>query len=635
MEKFLQLVISLNDLLWHDYILYFVLGTGVLFTLWTKGCQLRALTHGVAVIRGKYDRKDDPGAINHFQALSAALSATVGLGNIGGVALAIALGGPGAVFWMWMVGIFGMALKAVEVMQSMLYRNTKDPKNPHGGPMWVAKDGLKKMNPKFAKVGSWIGGVFCVTLLISAITGGNMFQAWNVAEITHSYFPSIPKIFSGVVMTLLTGMVIIGGINRIGSVTGRLVPLMCGLYLISALYVVFSNLGQIPTMLRLIFTCAFNPTEASGAFLGGTAGYSFLWGMKRALFSSESGQGSAPIAHAAAKTHEPIREGVVAGLEPFVDTLVVCTLTTLVILVTGAWNRGPETAFDKTPAVMSATQLTVRDGNSERILLGAIVEKTEKDLSFINGNPGVGEAFLRRWPLSDVKKEEKSFTHWIPDTGTIPLKDQESTRITGPWVENNTIFMVVKKQDLNSNTGKNLHRVYGTLIPVGERLVVAWKPFATEEKAPPEMAGPEVFNDFVGASLTGYAFDRVTPGFGMWLVTIACWLFAVSTLISWSYYGEQGVIYLFGPKSVLPYKLVYCALILVATCGLFKTDIELDAISALGTGVMLWANIPIMLIFGRVTMKAYADYMHRLDTGKMKGHSYPDFVDVIEGHDLK
>lgn len=633
MDKFLQLVMFLNEILWHDYVLYFVLATGVLFTFWTKFCQWRALTHGVAVIRGKYDRKEDPGAINHFQALSAALSATVGLGNIGGVALAIALGGPGAVFWMWMVGIFGMALKAVEVMQSMMYRNTKDPMNPHGGPMWVVKEGLKKMNPKLARVGSFIGGVFCVTLLVSTITGGNMFQAWNVAEITHSYFPSIPKIFSGIIMTVVTAMVIIGGIHRIGSVTGRLVPLMCGLYLVSALYVVLANFGQIPTMLRLIITCAFNPAESSGAFLGGTAGYAFLWGMKRALFSSESGQGSAPIAHSAAKTDEPVREGVVAGLEPFVDTLVVCTLTTLVILVTGAWNRGPEAVFEKTPSMTNATQLVVREGSSERTLIGTVVEKTDQYISFLNGNPGVGEAFLRRWPLTDVKSEEKSSSYWVPETGNIPVKDREPSLITGPWAENNTIFMVVKKSEVDSKTGKNLFRVYGTIASLGDRLVVAWKPL--EGAASPEMAGPEIFNDFVGASLTGHAFDRVTPGLGMWLVTICCWLFAVSTLISWSYYGEQGVIYLFGPKSVLPYKIVYCALILVATCGLLKTDVELDAISALGTGVMLWANIPIMLIFGRVTMKAYADYMHRLDSGKMRGHAYPDFVDVIEGHDQK
>lgn len=631
MEKFIQLIDSLNAVLWHDSVLYIVLATGVLFTLCTKFCQFRALTHGVAVIRGKYDRKDDPGAINHFQALSAALSATVGLGNIGGVALAIALGGPGAVFWMWMVGFFGMALKATEVMQSMMYRNTKDPKNPHGGPMWVAEQGLKKMNPKLAGLGKLIGGIFCVTLLISTITGGNMFQAWNVAEITHSYFPTVPKIFSGIVMTLVTGMVIIGGIHRIGSVTGRLVPFMCGLYLISALYVIFSNLGQVPEMLRLIFTCAFNPAESGGAFLGGSAGYAFLWGMKRALFSSESGQGSAPIAHSAAKTDEPIREGVVAGLEPFVDTLVVCTLTTLVILLTGAWNRGPETSFEKTPLMVNAIQLAVQDGASERTLVGAVLEKTEQYIDFLNSNPGVGEDFSKRWPIANVKSLEKIPNQWIPETGDIPKKDKDSVRITGPWQENNTVFMVAKKAVVDSDTGKNLYRVYGTVASWNDRLIISWKPFESGETNPPTLSGPEVFNDFVGASLTGYAFDRVTPGLGKWLVTICCWLFAVSTLISWSYYGEQGMIFLFGPKSVLFYKLVYCALILIATCGLIKTDIELDAITALGTGVMLWANIPIMLIFGRITMKAYHDYMHRLDTGKMRGHKYPNLVDVIEG----
>jgi len=632
MEKFFQWIDWLNWFLWHDYVLYFVLGTGVLFTIWTKFCQYRAITHGVAVIRGKYDRKDDPGAINHFQALSAALSATVGLGNIGGVALAIALGGPGAVFWMWMVGVFGMALKATEVMQSMLYRNTKDPKNPHGGPMWVAKEGLKKMNPKLAGLGKWIGGIFCVTLLISTITGGNMFQAWNVAEITHSYFPSIPKIFSGIVMTVVTGMVIIGGIHRIGSVTGRLVPFMCGLYLVAAFYVIFANLGEVPKMLQLIFSCAFNPAESAGAFLGGSAGYAFLWGMKRALFSSESGQGSAPIAHSAAKTDEPIREGVVAGLEPFVDTLVVCTLTTLVILLTGAWNRGPEVSFEKTPALVNASQMVIKEGTSERVLVGTLLEKTDQYVDFLNGNPGVGEDFIRRWPVANVKSLDKTPNQWIPETGEIPKKEREALRVTGPWAENNTVFMVANRAAIDSNTGKNLYRVYGTVTSWNDRFVVAWKAFESQEATAPTLSGPELFSDYVGASLTGHAFDRVTPGLGKWLVTVCCWLFAVSTLISWSYYGEQGMIFLFGPKSVLPYKLVYCALILISTCGLIKTDIELDAFTAMGTGVMLWANIPIMLIFGRITMRAYHDYMHRLDTGKMRGHSYPSMVDVIEGN---
>jgi len=631
MEIFFEFVSAFNDVLWHNWVLYSVLGTGVLFTIWTRFCQYRSLTHGVAVIRGKYDKKTDPGAINHFQALSAALSATVGLGNIGGVALAIALGGPGAVFWMWVIGFVGMALKATEVMQAMLYRNTSDPLNPHGGAMWVAKIGFKEINPALAKAGSWVGSIFCITLLISCITGGNMFQAWNVAEITHSYFPSVPKIFCGIVMTLVTGMVIIGGIHRIGSVTGRLVPFMCGLYLLSALYVVFSKMGQVPAVLLLIFKGAFSPADSTGAFLGGSAGYAFLWGMKRALFSSEAGQGSAPIAHCAAKTDEPIREGIVAGLEPFVDTLVVCTLTTLVILLSGAWNRGPEAVFSSNPVMTQATQLIVKDGSQERTLYGKVIEKNSDYIDFLNGSPGVGESFYRRWPTSEVKNEGKSLHHWLPDTSEIPSKDQESLRITGPWTNNNTVFMVASRQYNDPNTGKNLYRVFGTLTSVGDRLLVAWKPLEASDSIAPEIQGPEIYNDFVGAALTGHAFDRINPGLGMWLVTICCWLFAVSTLISWSYYGEQGVIYLFGPRVVTPYKVIYCLLILISTCGLIKTDIELDAITALGTGVMLWANIPIMIIFGRMAMKAYADYIKRLESGKMKGHSYPDLKDIVEG----
>src|SRR5690606_22372337 len=172
---------TLNTYLWHDIVLFTVFGAGILFTIWSGFSQYHALTHGVQVIRGKFDQKDAPGAINHFQALSAALSATVGLGNIGGVAVAIALGGPGAVFWMWVVGLIGMAIKTAEVTLSMLHRNTDDPENPHGGPMWVAKKGFAKWNPKLAPLGVVVGGIFCITLLVSTITGGNMFQAWNVA----------------------------------------------------------------------------------------------------------------------------------------------------------------------------------------------------------------------------------------------------------------------------------------------------------------------------------------------------------------------------------------------------------------------------------------------------------------------
>ncbi|MEC9372675.1 MAG: amino acid carrier protein, partial [Planctomycetota bacterium] len=348
-ERFNGILNSVNGIIWHDFVLYIVLGVGLLFTIWSGFGQWRALTHGSKVIRGVYDDKADPGAINHFQALSAALSATVGLGNIAGVALAIMLGGPGAVFWMWVVGLVGMALKMTEVTLSMLYRNTDDPENPHGGPMFVADKGFSKMG--LGAIGKIIGGIFVVTLLISTITGGNMFQAWNVADITYEYF-DVPQIATGILFAVLVGLVIIGGIKRIGAVAGRLVPLMCAIYILAALYVIAMNIGAVPGLLKLIVVEAFSPTDAAGAFLGGTAGYALLWGMKRALFSSEAGQGSSPIAHSAAKTDEPVREGVVAGLEPFIDTLVVCTITSLVILSTGIWNRDSDVKFANSPQVV-------------------------------------------------------------------------------------------------------------------------------------------------------------------------------------------------------------------------------------------------------------------------------------------
>src|SRR5690606_26421944 len=186
LHYFNEVLGRINGVIWHDAVLYVVLAVGIVFTIWSKFCQYHAVTHGVAVTLGKYDDKNDPGAINHFQALSAALSATVGLGNIAGVALAISLGGPGAVFWMWMVGLAGMALKTTEVTLAMLYRNTDDPDNPHGGAMWVASKGFARVG--LGPLGKLIGGVFCATLLVSTVTGGNMFQAWNVGVITETYF---------------------------------------------------------------------------------------------------------------------------------------------------------------------------------------------------------------------------------------------------------------------------------------------------------------------------------------------------------------------------------------------------------------------------------------------------------------
>ncbi len=565
---------ALNGILWHNAVLFAVLGTGVLFTIWSGFSQYRALTHGTHVLRGRYDSPDDPGAINHFQALSAALSATVGLGNIGGVALAISLGGPGAVFWMWVVGFFGMAIKLTEVTLSMLYRNTDDPDNPHGGPMWVASRGMAMLNPRLAGLGKAIGAVFCLTLLVSTVTGGNMFQAWNVAEITQDYF-GVPGIATGIFLATIVGSVIIGGIKRIGAVAGRLVPFMVAMYLLAGSYVLIVHAERIPEMLALIVRAAFSPTEASGAFIGGTMGYAFLFGMKRALFSNEAGGGSSPIAHSAAKTGEPVREGVVAGLEPFIDTLVVCTFTALVILASGVWQRPGEALFAQPPAMVAAA-------------------------------PG-------EWTL-----------------GPAPLPE----RPRGEWLGGETVFALIEAHP-NPTSGNALHKLFGSVAmgPDGGAFI-QWR--SLDSPSEPRLASAELFVDYKGATLTAKAFDTVADGLGKWLVTLAAWLFAISTMISWSYYGEQGMIYLAGERSVLPYKLVFLLLIIVATVGFIETDRELDNLTGIGTGVMLFANIPIMWLFGYQAMRAYKDYIRRLDSGEMgPGHAPPSLEDLVSGRDVE
>ena len=619
-----DLINSINGVLFSEWTVYALLLTGLVFTVWSGFGQYRALTHGVSVIRGKFDGHDDPGAINHFQALSAALSATVGLGNIAGVAIAVALGGPGAIFWMWIIGILGMSLKMTEVTQSMLYRNTDDPENPHGGPMFVVKKGFAEWG--LAPIGTAIGGLFVITLIISAITGGNMFQAWNVADITHTYF-GVPQVLTGVVLTVLVGLVILGGIKRIGAVAGRIVPLMCALYVIAAVVVLAMNFTQIPSMLMLIIKSGLpdflggESADATGAFLGGTFAYAAMWGVKRALFSSEAGQGSSPIAHSAAKTNEPVREGIVAGLEPFIDTIVVCTLTALVILSTGAYNRDSESKFTSAESVQ-------------------IVQAT------------------------DSKSGDLLADTWTLQTSPLPRMTIESRKIrltaenAAGWREGETVFLVVAA-DMDENTGRDLRKITGTVsFNENDQWVVSWnslssvsKPhFRQHDDGTPDLG---LYGDYAGASMTAYAFDRQFPGLGKWLVSIAAWLFAISTMISWSYYGEQGIYYFFGTRgegsakiAVFIYKITYVLLILLTTIlamplfgpdkkAFIATDHELDMWTTLGLGVMLVVNIPIMWLFGAKAMKEYHQYVGRLKRGELHSHKASSITDIVEGHDAE
>jgi len=605
MDRFNEFLETVNGYIWTDWMLYILLATGLLFTLWSGICQYRALTHGVAVTTGKYDDPNDPGAISHFQALSAALSATVGLGNIGGVAIAIAIGGPGAVFWMWIIGIVGMALKSTEVTQSMLFRNTADPDNPHGGPMFVVAEGMKRWG--LGALGKFIGVLFCLTLLISAVTGGNMFQAWNVGDITREA-TNLPEWMTGLALAIIVAMVIIGGIKRIGSVAGVLVPFMCVLYVVIALVVLAFNLGAIPEVFASIFTGAFNPSEAGGAFIGGAAGTAFLWGMKRALFSSESGQGSSPIAHSAAQTKEPVSEGVVAGLEPFIDTIVVCTLTAFVILSTGALTRG--------------------DGMEGAD--GVFASSPPITLHHWQDDEGIDH---RAWVLGEPRVFTIDGEPVTAGHTQLPERTDAGVELGGPWMDTDSVFSIAGGGGLNEATASNRVMMTGTviipetttpyvrwdLIGIGESEVAHWAPLV-ESGERPALVEPALYEDYMGATLTAYAINRQFPGVGTWLILIASWLFAVSTMISWSYYGEQGIVFLLGEWAVGVYKIIYCALIVVATAGIVTTTKEIGNLSDLGTGLMLWVNIPIMLIFGATAMAAWHGYFGRLRSGEIKPH---------------
>ena len=542
LDLFNQSLAGINGIIWHSWVILGLLAIGILFTIWTRFTQLRSLTHGFAVVMGRYDKKDDPGAISHFQALSAALSATVGVGNIGGTALAISVGGPGALFWMWVVGLLGMALKTMEVTLSMIYRSTEGG-TVQGGPMWVVTRGLAETAPRLAPFAKAIGGMFCVTLLIATFTGGLFFQAWNASNVTQQFF-GVPALVVGIILAVIVGLVILGGITRIGSVASRIVPFMCGVYLLAGFYVIALNLGEVPGMFGLIFQSAFSTSDAQGAFLGGTMGAVFSVGMQQAFFSNEAGQGSSPIVHSAAQTDEPVREGIVAGLEPFIDTIVVCTLTGLVILLSGVWNRQAEYQFATTPNIKQIEQ---------------------------------------RWAIEDTPPPERTDQDW-----------QAGDRIT----------CVVK----TSNAAGQ--HVSGTMTSTESGLTVRWQPFDSESQ--PELVGPEIYESYAGASLTALAFDRAQPGLGSWLVTLATWLFGISTMISWSYYGQQGIQFLMGEKAVTPYRVLFCLGIIFSCSGIITSQTELTHLANLGTGVMLWVNVPITLLFARKAIHEYRNYFERL-----------------------
>ena len=478
-----------------------LLGVGTFLTLRLGIVQLRRLGHGFAVTSGKYDDPEEPGDVAHFQALTTALSATVGIGNIAGVAIALHFGGPGALFWMWMTAFLGMATKYTEVTLAQRYRDVRTDLDPHrwegsvsGGPMYYIERGL---GPQW----KWMAVFFALMLGTTAFLTGNGIQANTVADTMLTTW-GIPKWITGLATAGIVALVIIGGISRIGRVTGILAPLMATIYVLGALVVIFLHYDEILPTFGLIFREAFNPSAGVAGTGVGAFLTTMMWGVRRGLFSNEAGQGSAPIAHAAAKTDEPVSEGVVALLEPFIDTILICSMTGLVIIMSGAYhNRIP-------------TTITIDRGDISYVLVnesgrGVPVETPPQAIRYSNGTPAGAE------PGAVVAWHEAPLD-------TLYANPEMTQPFTGE-VRPGTGLAV-------GGDGREYPSLYANAVESG-------------------------------APLTMLGFQYGLPGeWGQYIVVISVLLFAVSTAISWSYYGDRCATYLFGRKAVLPYKLVFVVL---------------------------------------------------------------------------
>ncbi len=455
MEQLEALTGQFVGMVWGLPLVGLLVGAGIIFSVYFGFPQLTMFKHAIDIVRGKYDKPEDKGEISHFQALTTALSATVGLGNIAGVAVAVAVGGPGAVFWLWIAGFIGMTTKFTEVTLSLTYRETGASGHVHGGPMYVIKNGLKK---NFAFLG-WFYALFTI---LSSFGAGNMFQSNQMASIVETS-TGLPTWISGIIFAVLAFIVLIGGIKRIAHVTEKLVPAMVVLYVGGALVVVFANISHVPDMFSMIFSGAFGGTAAVGGFSGVVVKEVIVQGIRRATFSSEAGMGSAAMAHSAAKS-SPIQEGIVALLEPFIDTILVCTITALALLSSGVWSDG----------------------------------------------------------------------------------------------------------------------------------------------------------DVQGVDLTAKAFASVMGPTGAWIVTIAVTMFAFSTLISWSYYGEQGVTYIFGEKGITPYRYVFVGFVFLGAIA--KLSVVLNISDAV-YGLLAIPNMIACFILMPKVKAMVVDYKAKLKSGEIKMHN--------------
>jgi AGCS family alanine or glycine:cation symporter len=487
---------------------FLLIGTGLFFTLYLRFPQIRFFKHALKIVMGKFDKKGDEGDTTHFQALATALSGTVGTGNIAGVAYAIFLGGPAALFWMLVTAMFGMTTKFVEVTLSHKYRVKTADGTMAGGPMYYMSRRLTQYRLfnkfKLGKFAQVMAVIFALSTILSSFGTGSLPQINSIAGSIFTTF-SIKHWVTGLVLAIILGLVIIGGIKRIAKVTSRLVPTMAILYFLGAIMVIVYNYENIVPSFLSIFEDLFTGTAAVGGFLGANFAYAFNRGVNRGLFSNEAGQGSAPIAHASAKAHEPVSEGMVAILEPFIDTIIICTITGLVILSSGAWTQKYDNQFQVSDLQVMAAKYDEDNKTDKEKMFKHIAGQESLDL--YNGELEVVDGQIK----NDVTIiHARSFAENIKVmTGNDPFNGEIEV------------------------TNGNIDDQLGTITLEGVSLIHS-APLTTEAFA----------NSFLGT-------------YGRYIVSIGILLFAFSTAISWSYYGDRAVTFLFGSKYVIYYHIVY------------------------------------------------------------------------------
>lgn len=542
---FYSLKFGENDQYSVPIVLILLGSTAVILTLLFGFINLRAFGLALKTVRGKYSSKDDPGEITHFQALTAALSATVGLGNIAGVAVAIGIGGPGAAFWMIVMGLCGMTTKFCECTLGTKFRRISPNGKVSGGAMYYLEEGVGARGGFWKPFGKTLAVIFAVLCVFGAFGAGNMYQV-NQA---HAQFSTTFGVLEsgwvfGSIVAVVVGMVILGGIVWIGRVTSILVPFMCGGYVIAALVIIFSNFGEVPGALSEIFRGAFSTDALGGGLVG-----ALIQGIRRAAFSNEAGIGSAPIAHSAVKTSKPASEGIVALLEPFVDTVVVCTMTALVIVIGHTWKISYQ--------VEAEQSIELRDAPSADGVVAHTVPAGE---------------YLRELGTDEVVVE---------GAGT------EAAQVTQKWI----------KVGLLKDGGKTDSDEVGWVDAA-----------ATSDEGP--------ITTLKGIPVTSLAFEKGISWFP-YVLSAAVLLFAFSTMISWSYYGEQGIIYLFGRKraAIVAYNLVFCGVIVVGAASNLGNVLKFSDAAVFGMCVPNLIGLYLLLPVIRKELSAFRAHAKAIDEG--------------------